>query len=635
MKKTFILIGFILILLSLCSCNKYKKFLVNYYYQDNLITSITYNQPQLVEEITHFIPGKVFSGYYLDDNYNQKIDIENFRVEQNTNIYLKYQDNRPLNFFYLPLDNRPVNQERAILLSKAIDINLILPEEDLYRTYLDNQLLNANQTQFGDPKAIKEFITKLDLTKIDAFIISLDQLLSGGLVASRADYNQDINDEIAIIEEILAYLGDKPLYIFDTIMRLAPTVGYNGYGSIEYTNLRNYAMQERYPLATEDLTIDNIRKYYNMNPKGKYYNLKNFNITETMYENYVNSRIRKLTLTAKIITKIDYNNVNYICGVDDSSATFNIQMNEINYLKKINPTVHIFPGADELGLLSIAKAYQDFTNYQKLKVNVNYFGKTAQVVDQAYDGISLDENIKNHLQALDLTMNSERFDLEVLVLTKDNNLSTLKKSAKALVQKMENNFVNNIPTCIIDINDDKNKTVLADLLFKTSDLSLLLGYSSWNTVGNAIGLSLSMATARLSYLKSDYSLYHNNSTANQISLLAFSLIKDITYKVDISKQITSYIDGYCSNLNGDIVNGSSNFYQFQCIEYFCEKLTNLMNESKYNADKISELLSKNVYCSLRNDVRKEEGIIVNCSNYRFPWYRTFEITFNITSTPLL
>ena len=87
---------------------------------------------------------------------------------------------------YIPLDDRIDNYEDAIYLAEASGWRLVMPEKDLFRTALDGQELNANGTPYGNREALIEWIQEMDERGCDYFIISLDQIFSGGLVNSRS-----------------------------------------------------------------------------------------------------------------------------------------------------------------------------------------------------------------------------------------------------------------------------------------------------------------------------------------------------------------------------------------------------------------------------------------------------------------
>ena len=87
---------------------------------------------------------------------------------------------------YVPLDDRPDNAERVVYLADSLGYELLLPEADDYHTALDGQPLNENGTQSGDRADLFEWVLAQEEAGCDRYILSLDQLLSGGLVNSRA-----------------------------------------------------------------------------------------------------------------------------------------------------------------------------------------------------------------------------------------------------------------------------------------------------------------------------------------------------------------------------------------------------------------------------------------------------------------
>lgn len=131
---------------------------------------------------------------------------------------------------YLPLDNRPVNDLRVEALADSTGMNVLLPPEDLYATRLDGQTTNANGTQYGDTHALLQWVLDNE-DACDVLIVSMDQLLSGGLVNSRWEDGTDLTWEKDAIDTLSQIAARKPVYVFDTVMRLATTAGYQGLDS--------------------------------------------------------------------------------------------------------------------------------------------------------------------------------------------------------------------------------------------------------------------------------------------------------------------------------------------------------------------------------------------------------------------
>lgn len=170
---------------------------------------------------------------------------------------------------YVPLDDRPDNAERVVYLAESLGYELAMPERDLYRTRLDGQPPNENGTQYGDRGALYEWVAKQEAAGCDRYILSLDQLLSGGLVSSRAMTGENpvtLSSGETLVEaelltaviDLLAADENNRIWLLDTVMRLAATTGYGGFGLNEYNALRTYGMAPRPHLEGTDLTIGNI-----------------------------------------------------------------------------------------------------------------------------------------------------------------------------------------------------------------------------------------------------------------------------------------------------------------------------------------------------------------------------------------
>lgn len=163
---------------------------------------------------------------------------------------------------YIPLDNRTVNVDRVVYEAESAGFTVKMPDADLYATRLDGQPRNSNGTQFGDSDRLLDWILEMDKST-DYFVISLDQLLSGGLVNSRTLSNTNIAKEEKIIDAIIELSQNNHVYIIDTVARLATcTVGYQGATLETYNYLRDYSLKPRPVLKDMGLTLDNITRYY-------------------------------------------------------------------------------------------------------------------------------------------------------------------------------------------------------------------------------------------------------------------------------------------------------------------------------------------------------------------------------------
>ena len=486
---------------------------------------------------------------------------------------------------YIPLDNRPVNKDRVEYLAQSVGFTLLMPEEHLYRTALDNMTPNPDGSTIGNRQALLEWVREVDKT-CDYFIISLDQMLSGGLVGSRWLNNTDLTFEYQVADEIIRLCENNTVYLFDTVMRLASTVNYGGYQMNEYNQLRSYGQVARKQLYGNDLTVDNIISGYRYDAIGKKISTP---LPESALTDYHASRARKLIIADYILRNAGDNLDFLYIGVDDSTPQTTIQSNEIRYLTQLMGDKGVLSAAaDELGMCCLARMTSQV--YGSVGITLTYYGPGKDMAADSFDIGTLSENIDTHLICLNTTaQNTPDSGLQVLILTRNSTQSDRDK----LMDRLEYNLTNNIPTILLDAS--LQGSTLSYMLFHQSDLPVakLLGYSSWNTAANAMGIALSQGIARYIYL-SNVEESTEESNEGFLKSMTFAYIKDVFYKAH-GGSVDNYTDPNrtCSvPLILDRINQS-------------EIITSLV-----------------IYTDSSHGT-------VSADNFRYPWNRTFEMTFDI------
>lgn len=486
---------------------------------------------------------------------------------------------------YLPLDNRPVNQERVIYLAQSAGIELVMPPEQMYRTALDNMKPNDDGSTIGNRRAILEWLREADKT-CDYFIISLDQALSGGLVGSRWLDNTDLSFEYEIADEIIRLCRENHVILFDTVMRLASTVSYQGYTITEYSELRAYGQAARKQLYGDQLTVENIIAGYRYDKQGKPVKTS---LSESALKKYHASRVRKLKLADYILrTAGDSMDCIYI-GVDDSTPQTTIQSNEIRYLTElVGDRGVLSAAADELGLCCLTRLIGQL--YGQVEMGITYYGNGKDMAADDYDIGTLGSNLQTHLDFLLVKEIPEKDrGLQALILTR----YCTTQDRRNLMEQLKTNLQKSIPTLLLDVSGEPAS--LAQMLFEQSDIEvgMLFGYSSWNTAGNAMGIALSQGIARYAYLSATE---HSSADANEgfLKSMTFGYIKDISYKA-----FHATLDGLQSN------------------NYPCSVplILRRLNESR-------------IVTSLAPYTPSSHGK-VTATGFRYPWNRNFEMTFDI------
>ncbi|MBP1760615.1 MAG: hypothetical protein H6Q64_157 [Firmicutes bacterium] len=524
---------------------------------------------------------------------------------------------------YVPLDNRPVNVDRVFYEAEAAGFEVVMPDEDLYATRLDGQPFNANGTQFGDSQKLMDWILAMDQTT-DYFVISLDQLLSGGLVNSRVLTNTTYTDEYKIIDEIIDLSRNNHVYIIDTVARLATcTVGYKGATLDTYNYLRQYNATPRKLLTGESLTVKNIVAGYRYNEKG-------FLITtKSSYTNVVKdsqlARERKLHLIDYLLSKDDSAGIKYFIGIDDSNSQNTVQTNEINYIRMMMGTRgFIYSGTDELGMMAVLSLMIDHYH-----TNVNaaaiYFGNTEESsAGSIYDLETVKENVEEHLKSIGVNLTDpENANLEILVLTLPEKSVLNSKYISAMIDHINSNISKGTPTIVINSAPNAYSSNLEYRMVRECEMSMLLAYSSWGTVGNSIGLALGNGISRYLYL-------HSRSSSSNTADIAFMKGLIFSYEKDIS-----YLRAGGQTLFNDYITAqgwpTSNFYKdpAQVVKAF-KALDYILKTAEYNVT-VSDILNNLTDCRYLKGLGGECGIIgnINLTNYSAPFFRTNEIRFDI------
>lgn len=526
---------------------------------------------------------------------------------------------------YIPLDDRPVNTDRVAYLAGSLGYELVMPDAEDYRTRLDDQPLGESGLKYGDRAALYEWVLAQEAAGCDRYILSLDQLLSGGLVNSRCFTGEAVTlsdgtvmSEAELIRSLLAALSapENEVWLLDTVMRLAPTVGYDGNTLEDYASLREYAMQARPELDGDELTIENIVKNYPCSADGGL-----IPYDETVTSVYFQARARKLELIKCALDASEgLDNVRFLVGVDDSAPSSSIQTNELRWLRReLDGRGAVLSGADEDGMLAVCKMYAELDYDGALPdVRVRCFGGGEDTASSDYDHESIGEIIDAHLDYLGLSRSESGGGnvLELIVLTKPADESRKSGYIGDAVAALRENEKNGMPTMLMDAANNQYGTDFQEKLVRRTQLGFLLGYAGYYDLANATGITLANGVARWLCLAQG-----GPKTQAQLDdfrrTLADSLIKDICYKSYAKIELDKYIRG---ELGGDPDN-------------FCRSGTDaadVLAKARELLDAGAEdVLDNLAHSAYLTDL--DGGIAgfgtLSISELSFPWLRIFELRY--------
>lgn len=540
---------------------------------------------------------------------------------------------------YVPLDDRPDNEERVVYLAESLGYILEMPERDDYRTRLNDQPLNENGTQYGDRAALYEWVLAQEEAGCDRYILSMDQILSGGLVNSRAmTAHEDITlsdgtvlTEYELQETLLTTLAADPdnrVWLLESVMRLAPTVGYQHWTLEEYNALRAYGMEGRPVLGEDELGLERVLKLYGKNKEGGDLAAADFGLTGEEVAEYLSARTRKLELSDWAISflhddQVGAENFRVLIGIDDSSEEDSIQKNEITYLRSLlREGDALLSGVDDLAFKAVAKLYLEENGWNGAAVSVQYFGGTEDQPACAYDYQPLTNIVKEHYDFFGLTM-SEPSDaeLQVLVLTQPADETKKADYYEALIDTLNDSREGGLPTILIDAGNGQYGTAFHEALTEKTELGWLLSYSGFLDMAIVTGTALSHGVARYAFLQNGEKTEATERAF--IRTVADSILKDFCYKHVVRNEILNYVR---NDLNGN----ADNFWQPDIDrQAVMDRLESGMETA---AAKVIENLERSNFIS---GLTSGEGYTergwggIKLDNYRFPWDRAFEIGMDI------
>lgn len=570
--------------------------------------------------------------------------------------YLSEKENGSMNsVLYVPLDDRPVNLDDVIKLGQACGLKLITPNAAHIRNRIDsqktasgNQIVSTSSPTFGNPANIRQFI--LDhAASVDGFIISIDMLVYGGLIGSRRlrdngggtypNYDPTATHLLDVIRQIKQMHPSKPVYVLDTIMRLATTSFTEGLSYKAYTESRSFMGEERYPYTS----FEDILNGYDKNAIGEHFgNTINFNKTD-----YYNTRQHKFKTNYYVLeqlTRLGYIDF-LVIGVDDAK-TKGVQKNEISFVENFianslggdrngqNPDkAVILPDADGLGHSLVARmANQLLRGGNKTRISVLYYGPDGSTITDPYEYMNVDQNIRYHIDVVGGQYATSSPNIELIAITDASQISSA-------VSRIHANGTNRIATVVVNFSGSTVQNVVSEALLASQYTGCILGYCAWNTTGNRIGISLGMGQARYAFLVTETQTAALNAAVNAHGSLLFKrFLKDYYYKTDVIADIRKACDDHSLYTNVVANQGMNmtlylNHGDYQTILALMRSrmqaaMTMLKAKSAFLIDDCATACNVKQICGSNWTFADYAGGSLAYTNPNFIWLRPNEITLD-------
>ncbi len=391
---------------------------------------------------------------------------------------------------YVPQDDRPVDLAYAVRTAENAGYTILTPP----RRYL------SSFNYQGKPEQLLRWVDE-NAETADAMVLSVDALVYGGLVDSRK-HNFEMKtlmQRLERIEGLHKKHKNVPIYAFSTVMR-SPWAGGKGVEPDYYLTLGT----DIYQLAAlqAKMDVDNLTPQ----ERNDWFAVMR-RIPMEYLQDWYDRRHKNMAVNYRLIQDAKKGIFKYYSlGHDDNSINTQSSL-ESMYLEMAGSDVPktvfgSFPGADQLGLLLITRASNDFMNYHP-KVTVIYPLGGGEKTVPSYDGQAIGKTIAAHVEAIGGTItDTERPDLLLAVntpltlFTRESgnfeNFPIMLQSTREFLSQIEKAVEEGIPVSLVDMafsNGSDNTLVYG--LYRDKMMYRLAAYNGWNTASNSVGYGIS------------------------------------------------------------------------------------------------------------------------------------------------
>lgn len=490
----------------------------------------------------------------------------------------------------IPLDERPCNWLFPQLIAKTnCSIDLVVP---------DKQLLSKKK-KAADSKALQDFILQ-EVSDCDAAVISLDMLLYGGLIPSRLHHldKQIVCQRMELLDRIKRSNPKLRVYAFQCIMR-APA-----YDSSEEEP--DYYGQYGFSLFRRKYLLDYLEREGSLTSEEER-ELDTLNVPEEVLKDYEWRRNFNLEMNIKVFDYLQRGIIDFLVIPQDDSAPYGYtsisQRTVIAKLQELelDNKVMIYPGADEVSLSLLARAYIE-KNELKVAVYPFYASVLGPTIIPLYEDRPMYESLKSHIRVCGAKIVETSSDANfVLAINCPGKVMQDHFGGSLKVDVTYTSFRNLGDFCcrIQEYLEQKKRVALCDSAFANGGdiacirqldrmgvLSKLSSYAGWNTNCNTLGTALSQAII---------------GTDDSVSVVVYRIIEDVLYQSMVRQNL------------------SETLLQKLGLSYF--ELKDKQNE----IERIIEYDLQDAY----EELALSKVFPVKISNVYLPWDRMFELGFDL------
>lgn len=422
----------------------------------------------------------------------------------------------PMRVALVPLDDRPVCLQYPEMMAPLAHATVVAPPRATLGRF----------TTPGNTVAIERWLRTLDLSTIDALIVSVDMLAYGGLVASRV-HDVDADAALArldVLRDIHRRRPNLPIYGFSVIMRLAPTA--DGVNEAWREKLARWADVSPYT-STDAAVASEVAALER-------------DIPADALAGYKAARARNLRVNDASLDLLSEGVLTHLVLSQDDAKPRGVHVADRAALTRAIDDRHlggragVQPGADEVAMLLLARAVLSHHDIRP-SMHAVYSTGAARTMVAPFEDRALHETVSFHIETAGAVESpaSAAADLTFFVFASRHDAgvpTTFARDVHAAVEGGRRAIVADV-----DPKGDVQGASVAftEALLASGTLSRLYGYASWNTAGNTIGTAIPhglLHHAGMVLAARCRSQAWNASAEAQVRFLLHRLVNDYAYQ---------------------------------------------------------------------------------------------------------
>lgn len=391
---------------------------------------------------------------------------------------------------YVPQDDRPVSLDNVVDTAEAAKLTVLTPPADLI----------ASRDKKGDPDKLWQWVDDY-AGQADALVLSGDALIYGGLVDSRThNFSEDVlNTRLARFKELQKAHPFMRMYVYSTVLRTPQGTA----GGVEP------AYYEQYGWNIFQLTALQDKEELEGLTKKERELLKNnlAIIPPEALADWMQRRKKNFDINSGLI-ELDRQGVfNFFLLGRDDTAPYSQSHKEGRELSALAAELpqskfQTFPGADQLGMVMLARAYNDVM-FRIPIVKVQYAPGAGKDSVPSYEDQKVGKSLVDHIVAAGgiVLNNPLKPDLILDVNTpptgktpeaaSPQNTTKLTPALRQFVDDIQSQIEAGQQVSVADISfaNGSDNALMAELS-RRKLLDKLSSYSGWNTAGNTMGYTV-------------------------------------------------------------------------------------------------------------------------------------------------